>query len=118
MSETARNIASMPELKPPANLQQLQETQELLPEQLNLKDTIKQGYGDGAVRAKHAMEQFLKTWNPIGRSAQELKAILGKPSDEKDGLITYMFDTGAFAWVFEFVLQNGKVVELKRPLSE
>ncbi len=83
-----------------------------------LQDTIKQGYGDGAVTAKDAMEAFLKTWNPIGRSAQELKETFGKPSEEKTNSITYIFDTGFLGWNFEFVLKNDKVVELRRPASE
>lgn len=108
----------MPEPQALAELQPAQQNQVQPPEQPSLKDTIKQGFGDGAVKAKDAMEAFLKTWKPIGRTVQELKATFGKPSEEKADSITYMFDTGAFGWVFEFVLQNGKVVELKRPASE
>lgn len=111
-------VAAMPGPKALADLQPAQQNQAQPSEQPPIKDTIKQGFGDGAVKAKDAMEEFLKTWNPIGRSAQELKATFGKPSEEKANSITYMFDTGAFGWVFEFVLQNGKVVELKRPASE
>ena len=84
----------------------------------NLKVTIQHAYGDGAAKAREAMESFLKTWDPVGRSADELKTTLGKPSIEKPGSITYMFDTGSYAWIFEFTLKNGKVVELNRPLSE
>lgn len=89
-----------------------------LPKDLALQEIIQQGYGNGAVRAKDTMESFLKTWNPIGRSAQELKATFGKPSEEKAESITYMFDTGSFGWVFEFVLSEGKVIDLKRAVSE
>lgn len=64
------------------------------------------------------MEAFLKTWNPIGRSSQELKATFGKSSDEKPDSISYIFDTGSLGWNFEFLLNDGKVVELKRPVSE
>ena len=84
----------------------------------DLQQIIKEGFGKGAVKATIAMEAFLKTWNPIGRSAQEVKATLGKPSVEKPDSIIYMFDGGAFGAIFEFVLRDGKVIELKRPPSE
>lgn len=116
--ETTQNLNEIPESNDLSHLQPVKQSSKKSSDKSEIKDVIQQGFGDGAVIAKDAMEAYLKTWNPIGLSAQEVKATLGKPSEEKANSITYMFDTGAFGWNFEFVLRNGRVVELARPASE
>lgn len=79
---------------------------------------------EGQTRAKRArsgnaaMESFLKTWNPIGKKPQDLRALFGEPREESDDFVLYAFDNGSYAWLYRFVIRNGTVVELTRPLSE
>lgn len=108
----ATPLVSPPQLSLPAQPAPQNQVQTF--DRATLQGIISRGFGDGALEARNAMEASLKTWNPIGRSALELKAAFGKPSVEKVDSITYMFDTGYFGWVFVFVLKEGKVVELKR----
>ena len=65
-----------------------------------------------------AMESFLKNWKAIGRTPTDLKAVFGKPQRESNHRLLYSFDTGNYAWSYQFEVYNGSVVELKRPLSE
>ena len=80
----------------------------------DLKEIIQNGYKNGASKANDAMESFLKNWNPVGHSVDELKAIFGKPTVEKNDSIGYYFDAGLFGWAFEFKLHYGKVSALER----
>jgi hypothetical protein len=64
------------------------------------------------------MESFLKSWNPIGRNPHDLKALFGKPKEENNDFLLYAFDNGSWAWLYQFEIRDGKVTELRRPLSE
>lgn len=107
--------AAMPDPESLKKLQPAQQNQVQASESQSIKDVIKRRIGDDAAKSKDAMEAFLKTWNPMGRSAQEVKEAFGKPSVEKTDSLTYMFDNGFIGWNFEFVLKNSRVVELRRP---
>jgi len=67
---------------------------------------------------KVAMESFLKNWNPIGKTPQDLKVILGKPKEEESDFLLYAFDNGSYASLYQFVIRDGRVAELLRPKSE
>ena len=79
---------------------------------------------DGAERSRlarlgnAAMESFLKIKSPIGKTPDELKVLFGKPKEETDDFLLYAFDNGGSALLYQFVISNGRVVELTRPLSE
>lgn len=65
-----------------------------------------------------AMESFLQNWKPIGKTTHELKDLFGMAKEEDDVHLLYAFDNGNYAWLFQFAIRNGRVVELTRPLSE
>jgi hypothetical protein len=71
--------------------------------------------GSEALKGYEALGLFLKTWNPIGRSTHEVKAMLGACKEAPDTLF-YYFDTGLYGGVFEFKLQKDKVTEVKNHL--
>lgn len=79
---------------------------------------------DSAERARRAkaghlaMESFLENWKPVGKTAHELKALFGMAKEENDGHLLYAFDNGNYAWLYQFAIRDGRVVELTRPLSE
>lgn len=83
-----------------------------------LKKVFRQGHGDGAVKARDAMEALLKRWSPVGLTPAELMDVLGPPISERGNAVTYNFDNGAFGWIYQFEVEQGKVVRLTRPLSE
>ena len=80
-----------------------------------------EGGSDAARRAKsghEAMDVFLETWSPIGRTPRELKGLFGEPKEERGDRLLYAFDNGNYSWLYQFVVRDGKVTELLRPLSE
>ena len=78
---------------------------------------------DGAERSRlaklgnAAMESFLSSRSQIGKTPDELKALFGKPKEESNDYLLYSFDNGGYAWLYQFGIRNGRVVELTRPLS-
>jgi len=82
------------------------------------------GSEDSAERARlakaghRAMESFLQNWKPIGKTTHELKVLFGMAMEENDDHLLYAFDNGNYAWLYQFAIRNGRVVELTRPLSE
>ena len=83
-----------------------------------IKDAIQKRFGEAAYKANETMEAHLKSWNPVGRTAQEIKNTFGQPDREKPEAITYLFDNGETANIFVFELREGVVTDLKRPPSE
>jgi hypothetical protein len=71
-----------------------------------------------AKSGQRAMESFLKSWNPIGRTPQDLKALFGEPKEETPDFLLYSFDNGNYAWLYQFEIHNGEVAGLTRPKSE
>jgi hypothetical protein len=67
---------------------------------------------------KAAMESFLKNWNPIGRTPDDLKALFGVPKEESHDFLLYSFDNGSYASLYQFEIRHGRVTELLRPKSE
>lgn len=65
-----------------------------------------------------AMESFLENWNPIGKRQHDLKVLFGKAKEENADYLLYGFDNGNYAWLYQFSIRDGKVIELTRPLSE
>ncbi len=65
-----------------------------------------------------AMESFLQNWNPVGKTTHELKTLFGMAKEENDDYLLYSFDNGNYAWLYQFAIRDGRVVELTRPLSE
>jgi hypothetical protein len=59
------------------------------------------------------MEALLKQWNPVGKTPDDLVAMIGHP-DEKDlEQLIYRFDNGlggGSEWVF--VIQSGRIVSV------
>ncbi len=83
-----------------------------------IKNSIKNRLGGGAYEASEAMEKFLKSWNPAGRTSKEIKEILGLPDREKPNSLTYLFDDGRGGDIFVFEFRNGICAGLTRPPSE
>ncbi len=108
-------IDNLTESKPEPNHQDIPA---VIHRELTLKEIIQQGHGNDAYKASAAMEEFLKTWNPVGHTTQELIAIFGEPYQIKPNHVLYNFDNGEFGWNFDFVYENGKITELRRPPSE
>lgn len=78
-----------------------------------LRDIIQHRYGDEARKAITAMGEFLKTWNPVGRTTGEIKSVFGNPSLEKKDSIQYKFDTGLNGCIYVFVINQGKVTAIE-----
>ena len=79
---------------------------------------------DSAERAKLAkagqiaMEAFLQNWKPVGKTTHELKTLFGMAKEENDEHLLYAFDNGNYAWLYQFTIRDGRVIELTRPLSD
>jgi len=71
-----------------------------------------------AQQGHQAMDSFLESWNPNGRTIHELKAVFGEPREQTDDYLLYVFDNGMYGWLYQFVLSQGRVVDLQRPPSE
>lgn len=65
-----------------------------------------------------AMESLLQDWNPSGMTTNDIKALFGVAKEESDDHLLYAFDNGSNAWLYQFVIENGKIVEVNRPPSE
>lgn len=65
-----------------------------------------------------AIESLLQDWNPSGMTTNEIKTLFGVAKEENDDHLLYAFDNGSYAWLYQFVIKDGKVVEVNRPLSE
>lgn len=114
--QPSENARSLPP-KPPQPVENRKEEHALNPDfsPARLKEIIQHGNRDGAAKATVTMQEFLKTWDPIGRSAGELKEKFGQPSEEESASIMYIFDNGNNVFVTQFVLKNGKVVSVGHP---
>jgi predicted alpha/beta hydrolase family esterase len=79
---------------------------------------------DGADRARLAkaghiaMESFLQNWKPVGKTTHELKTLFGMAKEETGEHLLYAFDNGNYAWLYQFTIRDGRVIELTRPLSD
>lgn len=112
-----------------ASGQKHRESGDLTPSEIEELKVIENGLRsleaeDGAERSRRArlgnaaMESFLKSRSPIGKTPDELKALFGKPKEESNDFLLYAFDNGGSAKLYQFVVRNGIVVELTRPISE
>ena len=78
--------------------------------------TIKTGItGEAAGVSVTTMNEFLKEWDPVGQSEQDLRWIIGDPSGKT---LVYRFDSGLGGWEYTFRIERGRVVAVsKRSLN-
>ncbi len=86
-------------------------------ERLDFDEIIKSDTEHGELKASQAMDSYLRKWNPVGHTAHDLKRRFGTGEEKIDSL-TYTFDNGKLAWIFEIDLKSGVVTKVKRPPAE
>lgn len=79
-----------------------------------VQSSMRDRVGDGAFKAKDALESFLTLWKPIGRTSDELRSVLGTPDRDVNGSIFYIFDTGFGGTAFIFKVADGKIIAVER----
>ena len=85
---------------------------------LQINSLITKRSGLGSAQAFRHMEAWLSYWDPIGCTPAELKAALGPSNSETAEKVTYSFDSGFGGNLFEFLLDNGKIVRIARVSME
>lgn len=55
------------------------------------------------IKGNQMMSIFIAAWDPVGKKAEALRALLGSPDEETSGVIVYRIDNGynGARWVFE-----------------
>lgn|GEM_PF-3589098 len=64
-------------------------------------------------KAFEAMGQYLKTFDPVGHTLDDLKSVFGDSYRARDDHILYVFSNGNDYSFYNFVMKDGKVVEYK-----
>ena len=59
------------------------------------------------------MGKYLKTWDPVGHTLDDLKSAFGDSYMVRDGSIIYAFSAGNNVSFYNFIMKDGKVVAYK-----
>jgi hypothetical protein len=70
--------------------------------------------GEKAEEASADLGRLFQQWNPVGRSLEEVKHVVGKPDWEKPDSLGYRFDTGWGGWEWSLFVEANKIKEIKR----
>jgi hypothetical protein len=65
-----------------------------------------------------AMHQLLQQWTPVGKRVEDVKAILGTPSEESATQLVYRFDDEDQAYEWTLPLKNGSIASITKVLHE
>ncbi|QIF05175.1 hypothetical protein [Roseimicrobium sp. ORNL1] len=98
---------------------QIKSNEQPLPPIAELSPKVKGGRkGTPDQGAVLAMYQLLKQWSPVGKQVDEVKAMLGEPSEVNNARLLYRFDDGDQAYEWTFTIGNGVVTSLTHELIE
>lgn len=70
--------------------------------------------GEKAGEASADFGRLFQQWNPVGRSLEEVKHVVGKPDWEKPDSLGYRFDTGWGGSEWSLFVEANKIKEIKR----
>lgn len=109
---TATSLASCddPPPKPPSE-------RGVLIKQLKEKygNVIRQGVkGENIGESVRSMEALMKEWDPVGSPQNELRAVLGEPSQATKSEMLYRFDSGLGGWEWRYEIEENTVRRMEK----